>query len=316
MSTVRTRREAKAKKRRRTLAYCLVTVAAATLLLGILVYSFLPQKSATDNDGSGQQPVTAPQRIAVVDQLSAQWPDPTFDQTAQSILNQTGLKVDYYSSENVTVDFYRNLPSHNYKLIIFRVHSTGDTAVQGAPPWVVFFTSENYSKTAHVQEQSNMQVVYVKFVDSDQLYFGITPAFITQSVEGRFNDTMIIAMGCEGLKYDSMAEAFIEKGARDFISWNGTVSESFTDTATLSLLRHLVTEKQNIEEAVNETMNEVGPDPAYKSILMFYPDNASEDSLLTSTRVTTPTIAIATEETFKMKKTLKTAFPSISSTTM
>jgi hypothetical protein len=294
---VRTRREAKAKKRRRTLAYCLVAVAAAALFLGLLVYSFLPQKSATNSDGSEQQPAAAPQKIALVDQLSVQWPDPMFDQTAQAILNKTGFQVDYYPGKDVTVDFYRTLPSHNYKLIVFRVHSTGDTAVQGEPPWVVFFTSENYSKTAYVQEQTDMRLVYVKFLDSDQRYFGISPAFVVLSMEGTFNNTMIIAMGCEGLKYDSMAMAFIEKGAKDFISWNGTVSESHTDNATLFLLRHLVTEKKTIGEAVNETMNDVGPDPTYKSILTFYPDNADEFTLLTNTTAATPTIATATVAT-------------------
>jgi len=304
LSTARSRAHAKerSKKLRRALVLSIVAIAASALL-GLLVYSSLnPPKTANDNSGSQQQPVTAPQKIALVDQLSAEWPDPMFDQTAQTILNQTGLKVDYYPSEDVTVDFYRNLPSQNYRLIIFRVHSTGDTAAQGAPPWVVFFTSENYSKTAHVEEQMDARLVYVKFTDSPQMYFGITPVFVTQSMLGKFNHTMIIAMGCEGLKYDSMATAFIQKGARSFISWNGSVLENYTDNATLFLLRHLVTEKQTIEEAVNETMNQVGPDPTYKSILMFFPYHVGEDFLLTDATVTTPTVRTATEANRRMKK--------------
>jgi len=303
MSTARTRarKKARSKKLMRAVAMTLAVICASALS-GLFVYYSLNHQSTNDDSTSKQQPVTAPQKIALIDQLSVQWPDPTFDQTALAILNQTGFQVDYYPSENVTVDFYRTLPSHNYKLIVFRVHSTGSTAVQGGPPWVVFFTSENYSKTAYVQEQTDMRLVYVKFNYSDQKYFGISPAFVTLSMEGTFNKTMIIAMGCEGLKYDSMAEAFIEKGAKDFISWNGTVLESYTDNATLFLLRHLVAERHTIGEAVNETMHDVGPDPVYESILTFYPYNADQFYLLTNATAATPTVVTATKDADKNKE--------------
>jgi hypothetical protein len=282
----RKHRTARSRKRllKRRLTY-LAVVMVAFILVGLLVYSLLSLKNATTIDGTP--------KIAVVDQLSAMWPDAAFNQTVQGILNQTGLQVDYYPSEDVTVDFYRSLPSHNYKLIIFRVHSTAETGAKDMPPWVVFFTSENYSGTAHTSEQSDMRLVYVKFPNLDQLYFGITPTFVQNSMEGRFNDTTVIAMGCEGLNHTTMADAFIGKGAKVFISWNGPVSESQTDNATVCLLRHLVAENQTIQEAVKETMNEVGPDPTDKSILMFYPDKAGASFLLVNASIGTPTAKTA-----------------------
>jgi len=81
-------------------------------------------------------------------------------------------------------------------------------------------------------------------------------------------------MGCDGLKYTSMAEAFIEKGAKVYISWNGFVDAAHTDLATAHLLQNLVTKKQTIKQAVTDTMNKVGPDPTYESILLYYPDKA------------------------------------------
>lgn len=179
------------------------------------------------------------------------------------------------------------------------MHSTSETGSKDLPPWVVFFTSENYSDTEHVSEQFDMRLVYVRFPDVAQLYFGITPRFVQNSMEGRFNDTTVIAMGCEGLNQTTMAEAFIQKGARAFISYNGAVSEMYTDNATVCLLRHLVTEKHTVQDAVKETMNEVGPDPQYRSILMFYPNNAGANLLLADTTITTPTVTAASKNTNK-----------------
>jgi hypothetical protein len=265
-------RTARSKRRllKRRLTY-LAVVMVALVIVGSLTYYLLSSK--------GPMTIGNTPKIAVVDQLGAMWPDPAFNQTIQGILNQTGLQVDYYPSEEVTVDFYRKLPSHNYKLIIFRVHSTASTQAKDMPPWVVFFTSENYSGTAHTSEQADMRVVYVKFLNSNQLYFGITPTFVQNSMEGRFNNTFVIAMGCESLNQTTMAEAFIERGAEAYIGWNGTVSASQTDGTTETLLRHLVTENQTVEEAVKQTMNEVGTDPTDNSTLLFYPDTAGQTSV-------------------------------------
>jgi len=275
---------------KKRLKYILLA-AVACALIGFLVYYALGPKSPTIID-------TTP-KIAIVDHLSTQWPDQTFNQTVQDILNQTGLKVDYYQSEDVTVDFYRDLPKHNYKLIIFRVHSTAESSVEGTPPFVAFFTSENYTNLKHVSEQMDMRLVYVKFQDVETFYFGITPRFVTGSMEGRFNDTVIIAMGCDGMKYNTMAEAFIQKGAKAYVSWNGSVSIGHTDDATISLLRHLITEHHTVEEAVQQTMNEVGPDPADKSILLFYPDRAGASLFLANTTIATPTVRTAKKDSDK-----------------
>jgi hypothetical protein len=298
MSNLKGRKKVRSKKHllKSRLTYFLAALAVVALA-GVLAYSSLGPRNSPSVDYSP--------RIAIVDQLSVQWPDETFNQTILGILNQTGLKVDYYPSEDVTVDFYRSLPSRNYKLIVFRVHSTATCSVEGQPPFVVFFTSENYSDTAHVSEQLDTRVVYVKFPDITQSYFGITPTFVQNSMEGRFNDTTIIAMGCEGLNYTTMAEAFIQKGAKAYISYNGPVSESYTDNATVCLLRHLVTKNQTIQEAVKETMNEVGPDPTDKSIMMFYPDNAGTSFLLVNATIAPPTVSAARKNTNKMRETLK-----------
>lgn len=221
-------------------------------------------------------------KAAIVDQLSLTFPNQTFVETATNTLEQAGYTVDYYPGERVTVEFYRNLPTHGYKIIILRVHSSA-TWVQGTKAPVVLFTSERISQTKYVYEQLNGQLVWVTFSDEEGkkgiIYFGINPLFVTQSVKGSFQNTAIIMMGCEGLNNTLMAKAFVEKGAKVYVSWNQGVSVSHTDTATVSLLQKLVAERQTVKQAVYDTMIEVGLDPAYGSMLGYYPARVGNQTI-------------------------------------
>jgi len=204
-------------------------------------------------------------KAAIVDHLSLTAPNQTFAETVTNLLTQAGFTVDYYPGENVTVEFYRNLPSYGYGLIIFRVHTTQ----RGA-----FFTSEPYNTFSYVWEQLNDQVWRVSYYGGNPpLYFGIPSSFVKSCMNGRFSETIVIAMGCDTLKFSDMAKAFIKKGAKAYIGWNGPVSASHTDQATVKFLKHLTIEKQTIEQAMTETMKEVGPDPESGSTLQYYPNS-------------------------------------------
>jgi hypothetical protein len=174
--------------------------------------------------------------------------------------------VDYYPSEEVTVEFYRDLPTHGYRLIILRIHSS---ATPCPPP--SFYTSEPYSNTKFIYQQLTDQVISVAHYEEGPWFFGILPKFVLESMNGEFRNTTIIMMGCEGLEDDSMAKAFVEKGAKVYIGWSGSVLASHTDTAVTRLLRHLILERQPVSRAVENTMREVGPDPTYKSVMVYYP---------------------------------------------
>jgi len=197
-------------------------------------------------------------RAAIVDQESLTFPNRTFIQAATSILLQAGYSVDYYSGEKVTVDFYRNLPNHGYNLIILRVHSTCGPA---------FFTSEPYRTTSYDILQLYSIIGSVSYYSGGPIYFAIPPAFITSYV-GSFNNSTVIAMGCFSMESNDMAEAFIEKGADAYVGWSGSVSASHTDSATISLLKHLLVDHQTITEAVDQTMRDVGADSTYQSVLL------------------------------------------------
>ena len=186
------------EKRRRQL----VLVSAAAVLIVAISVSALVVNSMLNQAGSPVYQFKA----AIVDHLSLTQPNQTFIQTATNTLTQAGYTVDYYPNENVTVEFYRNLATHGYGLIILRVHST-----TGGYPTVVFFTSERYSTSKYIQEQITDKIVPVAYspedLDRGEGYFGITQNFVKSSMKGRFANTIVVMMGCEGLNNTLMARA-------------------------------------------------------------------------------------------------------------
>lgn len=211
-------------------------------------------------------------KAAIIDELSLTSPNQTFVQAATDIIEQANYSVDYYSGEKVTVDLFRNLPTLGYGIIILRVHS-GAVGLEGTQKIfsVDLSTSELYSSTKYVYEQLTGQLDKDLVTGLGQYYFGIGSGFVTSSMKGKFQNTTVIMMGCQGLTSTDMAKAFIEKGAKAYISWSGSVSVSHTDQATITLLQHLILQKQSIKQAGENTTEELGLDPIYNSTLGYYP---------------------------------------------
>jgi len=256
-----------------------LTVTVGILIIIIFVSGFL--FNSMRNQPSTSQPInsTSEPKAAIVDHLSLTCPSQTFIQSATDNLEQAGYTVDYYPGEEVTVEFYRNLPTHGYKMIILRVHSSARD-IGGTESPVALFTSERVSQTKYVYETLTDQLLGVAFSEEEAKkgigYFGISPSFVTQGMKGEFQNTVIIMMGCEGLDNPSMAKAFVEKGAKVYISWNQQVSASHTDAATTHLLQHFLIEKLTLKKSVQEIFKEVGFDPLYKSLLIYYPLEAGD----------------------------------------
>lgn len=61
-------------------------------------------------------------RAAIVDQLHILSPNPAFIDKAVDLLESYGFSVDVWEGEQVTVDFYRELASYGYRLIVLRAH--------------------------------------------------------------------------------------------------------------------------------------------------------------------------------------------------
>jgi hypothetical protein len=234
-----------------------------------------------------RSPEGFPYKAAIIDHLSLrpETTNQTFVQATTTILETAGFTVKYYEAEKVTVDFYRGLPSLGYGLIVLRVHSAANRSISEPETEtnkiVVLFTSEPYSKTKYISEQNTEQLAQVGFYpyhEGDPTYFGIAPKFVRNSMKGKFQNTIIIMMGCDGMGDPEMemAKAFIDKGAKVYIGWDKSVETAHTDIATTYLLQCLVAKNQTIKYAVNETNSEVKPDPTYGSVLDYYPKEVGD----------------------------------------
>ncbi|HET9476032.1 MAG TPA: hypothetical protein VFP63_00945 [Dehalococcoidia bacterium] len=211
-------------------------------------------------------------RAAIVDQLSLTAANPGFVERTRELLESNGYGVDYFEGTDVTVDLYRTLPERGYDLVILRVHSTAEVSRgEEDVTSVSLFTGQNYSRDLYHEEQVQGRVGFAQYTEDGPMYFGVTSDFVRDSMQGQFNDALVIMMGCQGFINDRGAEAFAEKGARTFIGWDGLVSAKHTDEAVGDLLGHIVRDGDDPQEAVTRTMLDVGPDPDFGSQLISRP---------------------------------------------
>ena len=211
-------------------------------------------------------------RAVIVDQLSLTQPNPDFISETRGTLAAAGYLVDYIAGEDVTVETYRSLPDRRYDLILLRVHAGITTEVnrttgeRTGTEYVSLFTGEPYDEDKYSANQV-LGLGSARYnQDSDPL-FAIGPSFVDDSMQGDFGGALVVMMGCDGLRSQRTAEAFLNRGASAFVSWTRPISASHTDTATKVLLERLVIDDLPVEEAVALTAAEVGPDPVYKGEL-------------------------------------------------
>ncbi len=254
----------------------IIAVAAAVFVALIGGYFIL-----SDSDEGSDAP-----SAVIIDQLSVGVPKPPFAHTVTDQLEAAGYTVDYYPGEEVTVDFYRQLPTLGYDLIVLRAHSG---LIQGGEREgeAFLFTTEQFDNQTHAEELRERRLLSATY-SGDSLssnlsdvprFFGIVPDFVELSMIGSFDGATIILMGCNGLTSSTMAAAFVEKGARAIVSWDDLVTGDHTDAATDRLLELLLEGGLPLGEAVAKTAAEVGPDPYYGSELQFYPREQTSATL-------------------------------------
>ena len=223
--------------------------------------------------GSDEPP--GPPTAAIVDQLSLTAPNPEFAEEATALLEEAGYEVDYFPGEEVTVDFYRELPTHGYDLVLLRAHAAGtDFGDDEKTSDVTLFTSEAVSEKYGKEQRSRLVrgVGYTaQQMEAGDLLFGIPPAFVEHAMHGDFDGATVVLMGCDVLRAENMAQAFVERGADTVVGWDRTVSASHTDAATLSMLRHMFDEELSAQDAAEAAMAEVGPDPYWEAEFLSYP---------------------------------------------
>lgn len=259
----------------RRIPWRFAALVAAVALAVALAFFLSPAKGLITSDSS---PDVA--RAAILDQLYLTYPNDEFIAAATDRLEEDGFEVDLFQGREVTVELYRNLPKQDYDVVILRVHSglveeiDSTSGTETLTDYVSLFTGESFTPTRYVEEVKEGPIGVASSYDGGPEYFGVGPTFIESSMNGEFDDTLVILMGCDGLRSDRTAQAFLNRGAASFVSWDQPVSAEHTDLATEVLLQHLYQGDRNLADAVELTMAEVGPDPVYDSKLLAYPSSA------------------------------------------
>jgi hypothetical protein len=224
------------------------------------------------------EPIPVNEGVTIVDLFYSSSPQFTDEVTA--FLGSKDITTNMFKDANITVDFYRQLPTYGYSLIVLRVHAG---VLESDPTKPTFlFTEEPYNTHEYIVEQFSGQVKSGKINpdnSAEEPVFTIGPDFV-RSMSGHFNDSIIILSSCLGLYTPQLAQAFIDQGAKAFISWDEKVGLAHTDEACMVLLHSLIEEEMTISEAVDKAMTDVGPDTAYTSVLRYYPQEAGSVKLV------------------------------------
>ena len=220
-----------------------------------------------------------PPRAAIVDQLSVMLVNEEFLTEVTTELEEFGFEVDLYQGEEVDVKLYRELPARGYKLIIFRAHSGLVGEGEEVHVQTLIFTNESFSMARHWSDLFAGRLHMATVGEGYPEVFGIPREFITDGMEGEFDDTIVIMMGCSGIYIPDLAMGFIDNGALAYLAWNATVDLDYVDKATPYLIRQLCSEGLTIQEAVANTMAHIGPDPTYEAELKYYPARRGDSRL-------------------------------------
>jgi hypothetical protein len=223
--------------------------------------------------------LTETKKALIIDGLNEDLPNQEFIDESTRILEAMGYKVDLV--QDATIDLYTKLPKMGYDLLILRTHGAeeltylrsktdGSLKLVGASSSL--FTTEAYTEDRYMQEQEQNYIKGSTAVYNGKPYFAATSFFVKDKMQGNFDDTIIILMGCFGFPTMDLEESYtisvpnglLNRGAKAVVGWDGLVSLPKTETATIHLLRNMQT-GMSFEDAFNDTKEEVGHDKTYDS---------------------------------------------------
>ena len=217
---------------------------------------------------------------AIIDQLHESIPNERYQQKTLEYLENAGYDVDIYTTEDITVDFYKKLPSMNYKFIYIRTHSL-EVAQLGNSTFL--FTGEKYDIDKHISEQlsghvqkaiplsfqSSDEAIKNVRVDPDENYFVIGSKLMDELTIGEFPQSVIIIGGCESVRNHDLAKSLILRGASTVIGWDRSIGSMENDIVILALLEEILINKTGLHDAIISVTEEFSPNLQYSSELNY-----------------------------------------------
>ncbi|MGI0056832.1 MAG: hypothetical protein ACREAK_05605 [Nitrosarchaeum sp.] len=220
-------------------------------------------------------------KALILDQLYNEMPNEHFQNTAKEYLETAGYEVDIINTDDITVEFYKNLPTMDYKFVVVRSHGVADESNHNE---VGLFTGEKYSTDSYILEQLSGTVKKgtplldltfkpsaqestnwiktdanqyeltskVEIIDNSQdEFFVISSKFINESMNGYFSNTIFFLGGCETLAEPSFAKSLIDREASLVVGWDRPISANDNDKIMLRFLQHFLVDKNDIEQAID-----------------------------------------------------------------
>lgn len=262
----------------------ILAIILAVVAFSIISVTLLQDETEAENSAIDDIPLKA----VIIDQLYETIPNEAFHEKATEFLEEAGFKVDIFTTKQITIDLYKNLPSMNYEFIVIRTHGLGEKYLDGP---VMLFTGERYSEEKYITEQLSGQVqkgsplVFLDFqpqdssawtvvnetyrilsspvntvVNSEDEYFVIPPKFIDEAMVGKFPKTTFLLGGCNTMSNPSMAQSLINRGASSVIGWDNTVGSYDNDVMMLWLLEDILINQMDPQDAIDKSMEKRPPE--------------------------------------------------------
>ena len=203
-------------------------------------------------------------KAILIDQLYNDFPSEEFQKTVTKYLNDEGYKVDIITTDEITVDFYKQLPSMNYKFILFRGHALGYGSIENSAS---LFTGEKYDKHKYIKEQFLGQVsrgvsYYVGDIAEkggraaleDETYFVVGSKLVDEAMVGQFPGSTIFLAGCDTSKKTVLIDSLLKRGASEVIGWTGLVGAQDNDEMLLRVLHETFVKDVDMKQAVESVM--------------------------------------------------------------
>jgi len=239
-----------------------------------------PESAITSRLDSNQNPSQL--RAAIIDQIHDQIPNYEFQTNATRMLEDAGYQVDLYTTKDITVEFYKKLPSMNYNFILIRTHGGEGNPDEEYPTRV--FTGEKYATEKYTLDQLSGQVGYgFPFYDQDLIdlqesgvnlidhaYFTIGSKLVKEGMVGTFPDSIIIVGGCQSARSHDLMESLIHRGAEHVLGWDATIGSVDNDKAMTLLLEDILVNKVTLYDAVAKINKELISDFESVSLLKLF----------------------------------------------
>ena len=235
----------------------------AAVAIGI-TFSLSPQSSQDETLKFQTMDSSSPKAV-IIDQLHNDLPSESFQNNVTKFLKDAGYKVDLFNTDEITVDFYKKLPTMNYEYIVIRTHGLGEGMVDNSAS---LFTGEKYSKHKYIKEQflghigQGIPVLYGAFKNLeedevlDKTYYVVGSKFVEEFMVGEFPNSTIILAGCETAKDSNLANSFLKRGAKEVIGWTGLVNSERNDLDVLNLVNKTLVYDMEINDAISLVMKE------------------------------------------------------------